>query len=47
MPYDSALKSNKKLIPTTWVFKYKFDNQGYLIKYQSWLCARKDLQQTE
>lgn len=44
VPYDSASKVNKKPIPTTWVFRYKFDNQGYLIKYKARLCARGDLQ---
>ena len=28
------------------MFKYKFDDQGYLIKYKARLCARGDLQQT-
>ena len=47
VPYDSASKENKKPIPTTWVFKYKFDDQGYLTKYRSRLCARGDLQHTD
>ena len=40
--------SNKTMntIPTTWVFKYKFDDQGFLIKYKARLCARGDLQST-
>ena len=29
------------------MFKYKFDNEGYLIKHKARLCARGDLQQTE
>lgn len=34
-------------IPTTWVFKYKFDEEGYLLKYKARLCARGDKQETE
>lgn len=34
-------------IPSTWVFKYKFDNQEYLIKYKAQLCVRGDLQKIE
>lgn len=33
-------------IPTTWGFKYTFDEDGYLIKYKACLCARDDLQHT-
>ena len=29
------------------MFKYKFDNEKYLIKYKIRLCARDDLQQTK
>ena len=39
--------SGKIPIPLTWVFKYKFDEQGYLTKYKARLCARGDLQHTE
>ncbi len=28
----------------TWVFIYKFDTEGYLIKYKACLCVRDDLQ---
>ena len=45
--YSHALKAGKTPIPTTWVFKYKFDDQGYLTKYKARLCARGDLQHTE
>ena len=47
VPSDSASKIKKTAIPTTWVFKYKFDEQGYLTKYRARLCARGDLQHTE
>ena len=42
--YDHATTHNKKPIPTRWVFKYKFDDQGFLLKYRARLCARGDLQ---
>lgn len=45
--YSHASKAGKTPIPTTWVFKYKFDDQGYLTKYKARLCARGDLQHTE
>ena len=43
---------NKKLsgkisISLTWVFKYKFDDQKYLIKYKARLCVKKNLQHTK
>ena len=47
VPLDHALKANKRPILTIWSFKYKFDDQGYLIKYRARLCARGDLQHTE
>jgi hypothetical protein len=42
-----ATQAGKKVIPLTWVFKYKFDTEGYLIKYKARLCVRGDLQLTE
>ena len=38
---------DKESIPTTWVFRYKFDDEGYLVKFKARLCARGDLQKTE
>ena len=29
-----------------WVFKYKFDENGYLVKFKIRLCAKEDLQFT-
>ena len=29
-----------------WVFKYKFDSEGYLLKYKARICVRGDLQAT-
>ena len=47
VPYSEAVKNGKKPISTMWVFKYKLDEQGYLVKYKTRLCARGDLQRTE
>lgn len=33
-----------KTIPLLWVFTYKLDTDGYLIKYKARLCVHKDLQ---
>jgi hypothetical protein len=30
-----------------WVFKYKFDSDGFLAKFKARLCVRGDLQHTE
>ena len=46
-PLDDAVKANKKPIPTMWVYKYKFDEQGWLIKFKARLVARGDLQHTD
>jgi hypothetical protein len=32
------------VIPTRWVFTYKFDEEGYLLKYKARLVVRGDLQ---
>ena len=32
-----------QILPPTWVFKYKFDTDGFLIKYEARLCVRGDL----
>lgn len=34
-------------LPLTWVFKYKFDTDGYLTKFKARICVRGDLQSTE
>ena len=31
--YDHAITHNKKPIFTRWVFKYKFNDQSFLLKY--------------
>ncbi|KAI0994425.1 hypothetical protein K3495_g13757 [Podosphaera aphanis] len=38
---------NTNLIPLIWIFDYKFDVDGYLVKFKARLCARGDLQYTE
>lgn len=47
VPRSTATIANKRAIPLTWVFKYKFDTEGYLVKYKARLCVRGDLQVTE
>ena len=34
----------KRIIPLKWVFTYKLDEDGYLIKFKARICARGDLQ---
>jgi hypothetical protein len=34
-------------LPLLWVFKYKFDTDGYLDKFKARICVRGDLQTTE
>lgn len=46
------IKTNEKepgkiAIPTTWVFRYKFDEDGFLTKFKARLCARGDKQHTQ
>jgi Reverse transcriptase (RNA-dependent DNA polymerase) len=33
-------------LPLLWVFKYKFDTDGYLVKFKARICVRGDLQTT-
>jgi hypothetical protein len=42
-----TFKLDLKLLPLTWVFKYKIDSDGYLVKHKARLCATGDLQTTE
>jgi hypothetical protein len=34
-------------LPLIWIFKYKFDTDGYLSQFKARLCVRGDLQLTE
>jgi hypothetical protein len=36
-----------KPIPLRWVFKYKVDDFGYIVKYKARLCVRGDLQENK
>jgi hypothetical protein len=38
------IPEGKQIIPVKWVFDYKFDSDGYLIKYKARLVVRGDLQ---
>ncbi len=40
-------KADQPRISLTWVFKYKFDTDGYLKKFKTRLCVRGDLQSTD
>lgn len=44
---SKAEKDGKSFIPIAQVFKYKFDDQGFLIKYKTKLCTCRDLQKTK
>ena len=36
----------RQILPLLWVFKYKFDIDGYLEKFKARICVRGDLQDT-
>jgi hypothetical protein len=44
--YVNSGYSEQKPLPLMWVFTYKFDPDGFLIKHKARLCARGDLQET-
>lgn len=37
---------DNEVLPLIWVFKYKLDSEGYLLKYKARICVRGDLQTT-
>lgn len=39
--------NTKEVLPLLWVFKYKFDTDGFLPTFKARLCVRGDLQSTE
>jgi hypothetical protein len=45
--YEEVEHNGEYLLPLMWVFTYKFDSNGYLIRYKARLCGRGDLQHTE
>ncbi len=45
--YQKKEATNKQILLLKWVFKYKFDSDGYLQKLKARLCVRGDLQVTE
>ena len=47
VPIDEAANAQKTPIPTMWVFRYKFDENGWLVKFKARLVARGDLQKTD
>ena len=47
MSYQHVKDAERALILITWMFKYKFDTEDYLIKHKVRLCAKKNFQQTD
>ncbi len=45
--FELIEKKNQSTISLTWVFKYKYDINDFLIKFKARLCAREDLQMIE
>ena len=39
--------AEKHSISIIWVFKYKFDEKKYLVKYEAKLCVRENMQRTD
>jgi hypothetical protein len=54
LEYDTLLKLNTfrivplpedaQIIPVMWTFVYKFDTNGFLVKFKARMCARGDMQ---
>ena len=42
----SEIDDDTTPLPLMWVFTYKFDQDGYLLKHKARLVARRDLQYT-
>ena len=40
------ISQERQILPLLWVFKYKFDTDGYLDKFKARICVRGDLQDT-
>lgn len=46
--FQAVSKTPKiKILLVIWVFTYKFDSDGYLIKYKARLCVQGDLQKAD
>lgn len=41
---DRPTDRSIRILPLTWVFTYKFDSNGLLVKYKARICVRGDLQ---
>jgi hypothetical protein len=41
---DRPTDVSKPVLPLMWVFTYKFDEDGFLVKYKARICVRGDLQ---
>src|SRR5882757_6926667 len=42
----ASITSGHRILPLLWVFKYKFDTNGYLTKFKARICVCGDLQDT-
>jgi uncharacterized membrane protein (DUF485 family) len=42
--FELIEKKNQFTLSLTWMFKYKYNINDFLIKFKAWLCAREDLQ---
>lgn len=42
-----AHKATKRVVPLTWVYKYKVNDKGEVVKHKARLCVRGDLQSTQ
>ena len=47
VPTNEVISKDNVIIPTIWIFKYKFDEEGYLTKYKARLVAKGDFQKTD
>jgi Reverse transcriptase (RNA-dependent DNA polymerase) len=43
----SKAEQTTAILPLKWIFIYKFDSDGYLLKYKVRICVRGDLQFTD
>ena len=41
---DKPKDRGKQILPLLWVFTYKFDQDGYLVKFKAHICVRGDLE---
>src|SRR5204863_8455012 len=47
IPQSVPLSAKAQILPLLWVFTYKFDTDGYLVKFKARICVRGDLQRPD